>query len=273
MAEPIDERQCRICLAGAEELTLGRLIKPCLCKGSISFVHVKCLRRWRTSSASRSAFFACPQCHYKYRFARTRIVGIATNPVIVGAISAILFTLLVLLSSAVTTYFMSWFEESSDSYASYYYTRSSFFGFGPTFYVVSPLDVIRDLIRAALRILKDEDGEETIFGHGDTQFGTPVPPSEPGLLKSFLRRFLIGLPLVGAGSIVHMLLSLQMPLHLLTRYRTGNRRRDSSRDIASLIIIGLVLVGAARALVKVYGATQSLSKRILLRAEDAILEV
>jgi hypothetical protein len=268
MSESVpDERQCRICLAGVEETTLGRLIKPCLCKGSISFVHVKCLQRWR--KASTSAFFSCPQCHYKYRFARTQIVGIATNPVVVGAISTILFTILVLLSSFITTFFMSWFEEPSDNY----YYRSSFFGYS-SFFFVSPVDIARDLIRAALRILQDTDGE--VFGRGDdTQTGPPTPHSEPGLLVSFIRRFLLGLPIIGAGSVVHMLLSLQLlsPVHLLARYRSNNRRRESSRDVASLIIVGLVLIGAARALVKVYGFTQSLTKRVLLRAEDAILEV
>ncbi|KAF7347896.1 RING-CH-type domain-containing protein [Mycena venus] len=266
---PVDDRQCRICLCGTEEeAALGRLIKPCLCKGSISFVHLKCLQRWRNSSASQSAFFSCPQCHYKYRFARTRIVGIATNPAVVGALSAILFTMLVLLSSFITTFFMSWFEEPSDGY----YYRSSWF-FGPGFYFTSPFDIARDIIRAALRILQDTDGE--VFGHRDTQTGSPIPHSEPGLLKSFIRRFLLGLPIVGAGSVVHMLLSVGLltPVHFLARYRSSNRRRESGRDIASLIVIGLVLVGAARALVKVYSITQSLTKRALLRAEDAILEV
>ncbi|KAF9901793.1 hypothetical protein BX616_002145 [Lobosporangium transversale] len=45
---PMEERQCRICLGGAdEEDTLGRLISPCLCKGSMKYVHVE----WRTSFA------------------------------------------------------------------------------------------------------------------------------------------------------------------------------------------------------------------------------
>jgi hypothetical protein len=34
--EPEDERQCRICFSGREEeSTLGRLISPCLCTGSV----------------------------------------------------------------------------------------------------------------------------------------------------------------------------------------------------------------------------------------------
>ncbi|KAJ6621664.1 hypothetical protein B0H10DRAFT_1789374 [Mycena sp. CBHHK59/15] len=257
-----DERQCRICLAGVEEVTLGRLIKPCLCKGSISFVHVKCLQTWRNSSASGSAFFSCPQCHYNYRFSRTIIVGIATNPVIVGAISAILFTVLVMLSSFITTYFMSAFEGPSHSRY-------------PIFFV-SPFEIAQDIIRAVLRILQDETGVDgPIFGQRDAPLGMPLPHSEPSILKSFIRRFLLGLPVVGAGSIVHMLLSLPFlnPVHFLARYRSNSRRRESSRDIASLIIIGLVLVGAARALVKVYTLTQKITQRLLLRAEDAILEV
>ncbi|KAG0224613.1 hypothetical protein BGX31_007928 [Mortierella sp. GBA43] len=40
---PMDERQCRICLGGVDdEDTLGRLISPCLCKGSMKYVHVGC---------------------------------------------------------------------------------------------------------------------------------------------------------------------------------------------------------------------------------------
>jgi hypothetical protein len=39
---PPDERLCRICFGGPEEddATLGRLISPCKCKGSMKFVHI-----------------------------------------------------------------------------------------------------------------------------------------------------------------------------------------------------------------------------------------
>jgi hypothetical protein len=37
-----EEKQCRICLGGEEDVgELGRLIKPCLCRGSIKVRHAK----------------------------------------------------------------------------------------------------------------------------------------------------------------------------------------------------------------------------------------
>jgi hypothetical protein len=92
-----------------------------------------------------------------------------------------------MLSSFITTFFMSAFEEPS--------YRSIFF--------VSPFEIAQDLIRAALRILQDETGVDgPIFTQRDAPLNSPIPRSEPGLLLSFLRRFLIGLPMIGAGSYV-----------------------------------------------------------------------
>jgi len=266
---PVEEKQCRICLDGPDE-TLGRLIRPCLCKGSMTYVHVGCLKRWRESSASRH-FFACPVCHYKYRLGRTRVVGIATNPVVVGALSSIIFTIIVICSSYITTYFMSVFEEPSWSSDSYFYS----------YYYISPWDVGKDLIRAALRIMKDENGfdfnEDALFTRSTAKVNVPpvVARTPPGILKRFLKRFILGLPIVGASSLVHMLLSLPFlgPVHWLARYRGNRSRRGDTRDVAAMVVIVLLLVGAARALYKVYEFTQRQTQRILLRAEDAILEV
>ncbi|KIM75411.1 hypothetical protein PILCRDRAFT_827334 [Piloderma croceum F 1598] len=268
-APPVEEKQCRICLDGPDT-TLGRLIRPCLCKGSMTYVHVGCLKRWRDSSASKN-FFACPVCHYKYRLGRTRVVGIATNPVVVGALSSVVFTIIVFLSSYITTYFMSALDEPSWSSNSYFYS----------YYYISPWDVGKDLIRAALRILKDENSfafdEETLFTQSTPKVNVPpfVARAPPGILKRFLKRFILGLPVVGAGSLVQMMLSLPFlgPVHWLARYRGNRSRRGDSRDVAAMVVIVLLLVSAARALYKVYEFTQRLTQRILLRAEDAILEV
>ncbi|OBZ79043.1 E3 ubiquitin-protein ligase MARCH11 [Grifola frondosa] len=220
MSEPAapEGKQCRICLDG-EDSELGRLIRPCLCKGSISYVHVKCLQRWRNTSPSRSAFYSCPQCGYHYHFARTRVVGIATNPVAVAAVSSVFFTILVLCSSFITTSVMSGDDPTGYSFTFYY-----------------PFEVFRDLVRATVRILIDDRilDESILRSKLDISTASHADAGPPG------RR-------------------------LYCTY--------ASLYLVALLVIAVVLVGAARALYKVYQLTERLTKRLLLRAEDAILEV
>ena len=203
--------------------------------------------------------------------------------VIVGGLSGLLFTLIVMIASYITTFFISAFETPS-----YYHPFYS-----------SPFEVAQDLVTAAFRVMKDGDMasilEDSIRQHSSTM-STPVAPlvpkPRPGFIIRFIQRFIIGLPLVGAGSLVHLLLSVQYlaPVQWLARYRgSRSRRNNGSRDIAALIVISLLVVGALRyvlyygrftenlwenrALYKVYQFTQFVTRRILLRAEDAILEV
>ncbi|KAG2159776.1 uncharacterized protein EDB93DRAFT_1237067 [Suillus bovinus] len=256
------EKQCRICFEGEDDSS-GRLIRPCLCKGSISHVHIACLKKWRSSSFSNNSFYRCPQCHYRYHFARTKAIGLATNPIVVGMISSFLFTILVMCSSYVTTYFMDSFEDHSFYGSSYYF-------------FISPIDVGHDLIRAALRILRDQDALPLEDSAARLTRTNPAPfPSSPSFLKRFVRRFIIGLPMIGAGSVVHMLLSVPLlgPVHWIARFRGNRSRRGSSTDIAAMIILGLLVVGIARALYKAYKLTRKISERLLLYAEDVILEV
>jgi hypothetical protein len=59
-ASDAGERQCWICFESS-----GVLIAPCRCKGSVRFVHQKCLKEWLKTSADA---IACPQCKFAYRF-------------------------------------------------------------------------------------------------------------------------------------------------------------------------------------------------------------
>ncbi|KAH7090457.1 hypothetical protein FB567DRAFT_292045 [Paraphoma chrysanthemicola] len=94
-------RQCRICLetvqptfnAASDSLPgflqspgvvyqdeNGRLIRPCMCKGSSKYVHDACLQAWRHADPSygRRNYWQCPTCGFKYRLARLgagRFVG------------------------------------------------------------------------------------------------------------------------------------------------------------------------------------------------------
>lgn len=136
---------------------------------------------------------------------------------------------------------MSFFQEPTIYYSS-------------SFFYVSPFEVLHDLVRAALRIIQDED-LAAVFDEalprsrdGEAMMGAAREPSAPGVLRNVLQRFLLGLPLIGAGSLIHMFLSLPFlgPLHWLARYRGNRRRNNNSRDITALIIIALIIVGAAR---------------------------
>ena len=55
---------CRICLVGH-----GSLCEPCACKGSIAYVHDRCLTTWRLSfKAGHAKRDHCELCHAPYRW-------------------------------------------------------------------------------------------------------------------------------------------------------------------------------------------------------------
>ncbi|VDN99509.1 unnamed protein product [Rodentolepis nana] len=53
---------CRICHDTSADETHGRLIAPCLCDGSLKYVHEKCIQRWVDISNSKR----CELCHFEY---------------------------------------------------------------------------------------------------------------------------------------------------------------------------------------------------------------
>lgn len=67
-----DECICRICHVSRAELPGLRMIRPCLCSGSLSHVHLKCLNQWRATSSSASD--TCSVCKYVYRTRKSRFV-------------------------------------------------------------------------------------------------------------------------------------------------------------------------------------------------------
>lgn len=49
----------------------GRLLRPCMCKGSSKYVHEGCLQAWRLADPSNTRnYWVCPTCGFKYRLSR-----------------------------------------------------------------------------------------------------------------------------------------------------------------------------------------------------------
>ncbi|SAM05283.1 hypothetical protein [Absidia glauca] len=76
------------------------LIRPCRCKGTMMYVHVSCLNRWRNMSPRASSYVACDLCGYQYNIYRPRYAAIVTNVHFLRLMTAFL----VLLSIGVCAY-------------------------------------------------------------------------------------------------------------------------------------------------------------------------
>ena len=149
-------------------------------------------------------------------------------PMIVAAISAVLFTLIVYVSSFVTAACLGPFERgvSEDSYifSSYFY----------------PIYTFKDLVSSTLSILNDEFG---IIEHRDGPLPrslhrpTSLTPKPDSLVVRLAKKFLLGLPLVGIGSLIQMVLSMPIlgPVHWIAHYRSFGGRRGSTRDMTAII--------------------------------------
>lgn len=106
-----------------------------------------------------------------------------------------------------------------------------------------------DLLQAVFRILKDRDDTADLLDIANNEAPYDVQPrSPPGITQRLLTRFLLGLPVVGIGSFIHMILSLPFigPLHWLARTRGFSRRNRENSDLLAIVVVVLVLVGAIR---------------------------
>jgi len=66
--------ECRFCFGGPED---GRLVSPCLCRGTIGLVHESCLKRWRETSDSHVTI--CEICRFEYIFWRPKWVRVGLS--------------------------------------------------------------------------------------------------------------------------------------------------------------------------------------------------
>jgi RING-variant domain len=97
----MDDRRCRICLEenDTDEKTEenGKLIAPCECKGTMKYVHSRCLNLWRLVSDANDAFYHCTSCGYAYKFHGGPLITMVKNRAAI-AVATILFHALLLLA-------------------------------------------------------------------------------------------------------------------------------------------------------------------------------
>jgi len=150
--EVVDEEPlCRICLSGRDDAdpSLGRFIQPCLCRGTMAFIHVGCLQRWRTTSPSPKSFYRCDQCGYRYKLRRAKIAGLAENTAILGGVTFMVFFILVIVSGFIS----SWLLESYSQMTTLESQWDS--GLGPFSYD-STGKIVGEVVGEAVRVLNSK---------------------------------------------------------------------------------------------------------------------
>ncbi|KAG0257263.1 hypothetical protein BG011_004055 [Mortierella polycephala] len=91
--DDFNERRCRICFETDDDKDSesGRLISPCLCKGSSRYIHLGCLEKWRKNAPRSESYYACDTCHYKYSFGRPWIARVLGCRLFLHIITALMF--------------------------------------------------------------------------------------------------------------------------------------------------------------------------------------
>lgn len=76
----------------------GRLLRPCLCKGSQKYVHEGCLAMWRLQDPnSKRNYWQCPTCKYSYRLGRMTWAYWIRSTATQLALTALIFLLVIFL--------------------------------------------------------------------------------------------------------------------------------------------------------------------------------
>lgn len=75
----------------------GRLIKPCLCRGGMRYVHELCLRRARTESQREGSLWKCHQCGYQFSFNRLTLQKYLGSKPVSGALTVLVMILVMFL--------------------------------------------------------------------------------------------------------------------------------------------------------------------------------
>ncbi|KAF9132588.1 hypothetical protein BGW39_011766 [Mortierella sp. 14UC] len=252
---PVDERQCRICLGGAdEEDTLGRLISPCLCKGSMKYVHVECLNAWRTRSPKRESHYKCDTCKYSFSFRRTSFARYIGHPLTVFVLTIVTFALAVFAAGfAMKLLLYLMMEEPHE------------FIYPADLSDEEDLEVMR--MRQDIVIFKTPESLRAVFRIDKTHmvFGSFFV-SIIGFLQLFVSTIWMG----GGGGVFRF---GGFGLGGGGRRRGGRGERQGEAGAGGVVMVVILVFGLFKSVYMTYQFVNRMSRRVLAKAEMMVLEV
>ncbi|WWC72865.1 uncharacterized protein I206_106829 [Kwoniella pini CBS 10737] len=295
------DKTCRICFSGPEEeVAMGRMISPCLCAGSMRYVHVKCLNAWRGTGTNAKAHLECPQCHYRYQLRRTLISGLATSRPILLLSTGLAFFTLTLTLGQILHFGLHHSPTISRLLLSRQSRTSSMFDFfddpftgineGPIIIVGGGIGVgggggslIWDIFIYAIQTFLEISNNFINYKNNYSIFKNNSKINN--LIFEIIIRNLLGIAMLGSISFLSLIITLPFfgPIQILNNLRgfgfLGRRfsrrinNNNNNNSIGSIMIIILVLIGVINTLIQFYNLVSKLTFKLLLYVETQILEV
>ncbi|BGP52799.1 hypothetical protein JCM8202_003879 [Rhodotorula sphaerocarpa] len=310
-AEPGEEKQCRICFGGPDEAPedaedgqdgasaeLGKLFSPCLCRGTSRYVHTGCLEAWRKAAPNERAFWECQQCGYQYRLRRTSLARLVTSPLTVTFLTLVFFLLLVFLAGFLANSLLAVVEQRAASSAGmlddWFVSDHVLVGEGVREAVAFVSHQLEESSLIAGRQLAldrmargSADASDASYSYIGSFFGrrTPVAAEAESLANApfwarAILHFTKGSALVGIVSVFYSFVATTLVTPIgRTLFRAlrpgGGRRRGptGAGSISQLVIVTLVVVGIIKSVRQVYRGVKWLTKLVLSRVEDLVIEV
>jgi E3 ubiquitin-protein ligase DOA10 len=110
---------CRICYE--EETEEHKLISPCLCTGSVQYMHECCLKEWLKAKSSDVQAAECELCKHKFDYETVLISNLkaltcasARRKVVMTLLMTIGFTVLVLIVYSLADFYQTQADSSSE---------------------------------------------------------------------------------------------------------------------------------------------------------------
>ncbi|KAG0028576.1 hypothetical protein BGZ81_004591 [Podila clonocystis] len=248
---PLDERQCRICLGGVdEEDTLGRLISPCLCKGSMKYVHVECLNAWRARSPKQESHYKCDTCKYAFSFRRTSFARYLAHPLTVFVLTILVFVAAVFAAGFAMKLLLYLTMDEAQEFI--YPADLDEFDEDELIRLKEDFVIFKtpDSLRAVFRI----DKSHMVFG----SFFVSII----GFLQLFLSTIWMG----GGGGVFRI-----GGFGLGGGRRRGERQREAG--IGGVLMVMILVFGLFKSVYTTYQFVNRMSRKALAKAEHMVLEV
>ncbi|GAA5922700.1 E3 ubiquitin-protein ligase SSM4 [Sporobolomyces koalae] len=291
------DKICRICFDSEDE-ELGKLFSPCRCRGTSRYVHIECLAAWRKAAQNSSSFYRCETCAFEYKFRRTLAGNLINSKLSVFSLTIVSFLFLTWAAGFLANSLLSMVDSRSSLYR------------GTTFdeFFVSDHILIGEGVRESLSFVTHQledsrwstarkiaqqahlqehvdegDAGFSFFGLGGGRRQGATSHAnlgDPGLWARAVLHMTKGASLLGLLSVFYTYIAATFVSPLgRTLFRAlrpaGGRRRagDNSASISQVVIVIVIVLGIARAVRQVYRGVRWVSRRLLSRLEDLVLEV